>query len=167
MTQSQKAAETVYLIERENIQLPSPGAKEYLGSGARWEAIRYGSVCARTGASPRMVARTHQMKKTRPDLVEKMHTGEITYAEASRQAGYKESDFRAGKTFGKGDKWDEVIVPLTRYLRGQKSRKFLYTNVNYREAQRRLKLIDEIVPMLLEARKDLESRSERASLRTR
>lgn len=66
--------------------------------------------------------------------------------------------------FGKGDKFEEALNPLRRYLKGWEKREFEFTHVNPREAKRRVAMIDEVVENLTKTRADLAKRSHNATL---
>lgn len=112
-----------------------------------------------------------------PDLVTRMWTGELNVAQASREAGLsggrggaeaivaldegkRSSDGKAVPVyFGRGDKWAEASTPLTRYLAAWEKRDWRFGHVNYREARKRIAVIDDLIAGLTAARADLESRS--------
>ena len=59
----------------------------------------------------------------------------------------------------KGDRFDEVFVPLGKYLDGWRSRDFKYTHVNPREARYRVDFLKDIRKSIDEMLEDLEPRS--------
>lgn len=125
------------------------------------------------------------IQKRDPHVIERMRAGELNVAQAAREvgligrgygggrpqtAGISNKKDKAGRNlpfivYGKGDKWNEVIGPLIRYLSAWEKRGYEYTHLNPKEARRRLVLIEEIQFKLTAARLDLEQRAHQASLR--
>lgn len=112
----------------------------------------------------------------RPDVTEKLLSGEITNLhDAQRAVGMKirskltegaESKVTGVKGYyGQGDKFDEAVEPLRRYLAAWKRREFKFPHVPPRAAQKRIAVLDEVVLDLMQARADLETRSHVATLR--
>ncbi len=66
--------------------------------------------------------------------------------------------------YGKGDKWREATKPLSRYLAAWEKRGYEFRHLNPREAGKRLRVIDDLIARLTEARTDLGQRSHRAKL---
>ena len=90
--------------------------------------------------------------------------GEMPLNTAAKQAGVghpSRANPKLGEAYGKGDKFDKSALPLLRYLHAWKKRDYKFRHVNPKEAGRRLKVIDEILEKLPEARKDLADRSVR------
>lgn len=118
------------------------------------------------------------------EIIDRVRAGELNVAQAARKAGYsraaqgnstaEELDALAvdrtkdGKAkpiyYGQGDKWPEATAPLARYLKAWRGRDFEFKHVNWKEARKRLKVIDQLLADLTEARADLESRSHKAKL---
>lgn len=67
--------------------------------------------------------------------------------------------------FGKGDRFDDAVEPLRRYLAAWKHKGFEFRHLPPREAKRRLPTIRELIANLQAAEKDLEGRSHSATLR--
>ena len=112
----------------------------------------------------------------RPDVIEKIMSGEITTLhDVQRAVGMKlrsrldegaESSAKLSNSYyGKGDKFDEALEPLLRYLAAWRKREFKYPHVPPRAAQKRIAVLDEVVADLVNAREDLETRSHVATLR--
>lgn len=113
--------------------------------------------------------------KGRPDVIEKITTGEIkSLHDVQRALGMKlrvrldegrESQAKLTDSYyGKGDKFDEALEPVVRYLTGWRKRGFWFSHVPPRAAQKRISVIDEVIAGLEEARRDLERRSHLATL---
>jgi hypothetical protein len=135
-------------------------------------------AAALTGASARYVSAAKRVAEVDPVLAEKVKTGDVSLDAAEKQVADRSPrdnglDTKTGSTgrqqpatyFGKGDKWQEATEPLVRYLRGQKSRDFDFSHLNWKEAKKRVQRIDELVADLQAARADLEPRSHKAKLR--
>jgi transposase-like protein len=67
--------------------------------------------------------------------------------------------------YGKGDKFDDVVVPLRRYLRSWEKRDYQFEHVPPRQAARRLRLLSELRTGIDAAIEDLGHRSEIARVR--
>lgn len=125
--------------------------------GASWSSVQ------------RLVAVYRKKQRNGPKLIEDVRNGDLTVAQATRNAGFREYDDQGmfdNVYFGKGDRFTESTVPLQRYLKGWESRDFEFTNVNPKEAARRLAVIEQLMDWLAEAKRDLESRAVKPSLRT-
>ena len=88
-------------------------------------------------------------------------SGEKGVFEAARSLGLA-SDKRGvalGKSYGAGDKFDEALQPIKRYLAAWKRKGYEFRHINPKEAQRRLSLIDQLIEELQAARPDLAKRS--------
>jgi hypothetical protein len=124
----------------------------------------------RLGVSRDSVEKARRIAKQRPDLAEKVKSGEISLnAAVEEQLGYStaggRSNGQSGKTyFGKGDKWQESTEPLARYLASWAKRNYEFAHLNYREAAKRTKRIDNLIAGLEAARSDLEPRTQKAKL---
>lgn len=136
------------------------------------------------GVGRSTVAAAKAIQKRAPEVVDAMRSGEIpTVAGAAREAGFdglaqgssgqaqgvstrRDAAGRESPTtyFGKGDKWDEATKPLRRYLAAWEKRGFEYANVSPREAEKRVRLIDQLKNGLEAARADLAPRSQKAKL---
>jgi hypothetical protein len=118
------------------------------------------------------------MSEKNPEIFEGMRNGDYP----SMQAAARAAGRRTGRVplddaiidtvgraqpairYGKGDKFDETIEPLRRYLSGWQKRGYEFRHVNFREAARRVAVLSEIDEMLAEVKKDLASRVEKAKL---
>lgn len=98
--------------------------------------------------------------------LEPVLSGEKEVFEAARSLGLAgdKRNIALGKSYGAGDKFDEALLPIKRYLAAWKRKGYLFRHINPKEAQRRLLLIDQLVEELLAARPDLERRSVTATL---
>jgi hypothetical protein len=67
--------------------------------------------------------------------------------------------------YGKGDHFDEATEPLRRYLKSWEKRGIEFRHIAPREAQSRLRRLNEIAALLQKATEDLESRSHLATSR--
>jgi len=113
----------------------------------------------------------------RADVVEKLVNGEYeSFKDVAVDLGMKVtiSFFKGGvksrsstptSHFGQGDKFDIVTSSLRSYLRAWKKKNFRYAHVNPKEAQKRVKVLDEILADLQTAREDLVNRSHVATYR--
>lgn len=106
-----------------------------------------------------------RLNKVRPGLIDnprmrkRVLDGEFANGhELQRALGMKPKK-TAEVYFGKGDKFDDVFLPVSRYLKGWEGRGFAFTHVNPKEAQKRLKILDEVSENLKKAREDLLNRS--------
>jgi hypothetical protein len=128
------------------------------------------------GVKPSSVSVVRPRLMKRPDVIEKMLSGEITgLHDVQRALGKRlrrrldegaESKAKLTSSFyGKGDKFDEALEPLLRYLVAHKKRGFKYSHVPPRAAQKRVAVLDEVMADLAKAREDLETRSHVATLR--
>lgn len=68
-------------------------------------------------------------------------------------------DGAGGVHWSKGDRFDEVFVPLKKYLDGWRGRDYKFTHVNPREARYRVEFLKEIKEGVEAALEDLEPRS--------
>lgn len=122
------------------------------------------------------VGRAVAIKKADPELFEKVKAGEVTVGAAHRHLGQegrlvigsaRKAKKRPPRYYGKGDKWEGATTPLLRYLASWAKRDYKFTLVNQKEAEARVKTIDELIEHLQAARADLEPRSHAARLRVR
>jgi ParB-like chromosome segregation protein Spo0J len=67
--------------------------------------------------------------------------------------------------YGKGDKFDDSVQPVRRYLRAWAKRDYRFEHVAPKEARRRLKALHEMADGIAAAITDLEGRSQDARLR--
>jgi hypothetical protein len=104
-----------------------------------------------------------------PILLEKIKQGQISIAQASREAGFIEyATVRLtgkGGFYGKGDKFWEALFPIKQYLRAQQANGFKFTNLPPKEATRRLQHLNELAEMLEQARVDIAERAISTSLK--
>lgn len=122
------------------------------------------------------VAYAKAIQNKKPEVIDRLRSGELTIARASREAGFEAmgqggnghhqpiSDDEPSVHYGKGDKWREASIPLKRYLAAWRGRGFEFRHIAPREATKRLATIDELIQGLTEARADIERRSHRARL---
>lgn len=91
--------------------------------------------------------------------------GEQDLLEAGRAIGVvsEKKEIALGKSFGHGDKFDEAVQPLKRYLAAWKRKGYEFRHVNPKEASRRLSLIDSLTAELEAMKPDLEKRAVTAS----
>lgn len=134
------------------------------------------------GVGRTTVAHTKAIQGRAPDVINRMRRGEIpTVAAAAREAGF-DAMAQQGRAnlgngapdasgrptprirYGKGDKFDDAIEPLKRYLAAWAKQDFEFTHVNPKEARRRLIVLERIADGIERARLDLESRSQTARL---
>ena len=69
--------------------------------------------------------------------------------------------------FGRGDRFDDVITPISRYLTAWEKRDYEFTHVNPREAKRRLLILQQLTEQLDKVKEDLGRRSHEARLSLR
>lgn len=98
-----------------------------------------------------------------PEVEAGVEAGEVTLNAAQVAAGFRQHKPIAGRAFGKGDKWLEVANALTQYLSGWHARDYKFTHVPPKEAEKRVKVIDDMIAGLQNVRTDLEQRSVRAT----
>jgi hypothetical protein len=116
-----------------------------------------------TGSTPRQIQAVAATLARVPEMEPRLASGEVTLNAAQVAAGYRQHQPVAGKAFGKGDKWLEVANGMMQYLSGWRSREFKFTHLPPAEAEKRVKVIDEMVEGLQQARADLVQRSVRAT----
>lgn len=113
---------------------------------------------------------------TRPDVIGKMLAGEFTSLhDVQRAIGMKmKARISEGATsnakpnskyYGKGDRFEDALLPLQRYLTAHEKRGFKYPHVAPRAAQKRIAVLDKVIADLVLVKEDLESRSHVATLR--
>jgi hypothetical protein len=92
--------------------------------------------------------------------------GEKQLLDAARSAGFAtdKKGVTLGQNYGSGDKFDEAIQPIKRYLAAWKRKGYEFRHLNPKEAARRLSLIDSVREELDAARPDLQRRSKEATL---
>lgn len=98
-----------------------------------------------------------------PEMEARLESGEVTLNAAQVAAGYRQHKPVAGRAFGKGDKWLEVANAVMQYLSGWRARDYKFTHVPPVEAEKRVKVIDEMIEELQHVRADLVQRSVRAT----
>ena len=100
------------------------------------------------------------------DALEPVLRGDKDLLDAGRAAGFV-TDKRAlalGTNYGAGDKFDEAITPIKRYLAAWKRKGYEFRHLNPKEASRRLSLIDSVSEELEAMRPELTRRSKQATL---
>lgn len=123
------------------------------------------------GSGTSSVYRARAIGMKQPDLLPRLYAGEITLNDGLREVGHSTShrkgDVPIGNDvyYGKGDKFDDVLIPLLRYLRAWEKKGFEFRHINPKEAQRRREIIADATSLLDEATKDLAMRSHVATLR--
>jgi len=98
-----------------------------------------------------------------PEMEAALESGTVTLNAAQVAAGYRQHKPVAGRAYGKGDKWLEVANAMMQYLSAWKTREFKFTHLPPAEAEKRVKVIDEMIEGLQTARADLVQRSVRAT----
>jgi hypothetical protein len=83
----------------------------------------------------------------------------VNRAESSRLGFGEEKAY-----YGKGDKFNDAVFPLRRYLTVWEKKQFEYAHVPPKEARRRVEIIDGLIRDLEAARVDLAQRSHEATL---
>lgn len=148
------------------------GLSAPLGIGVVDDIYRAAAEATHTAITS--VARMTPAVLHRPDVVERMLSGEIASMNDVLRAvgrnpgirldeGADTTSKRTSSFYGHGDKFAEATEPLVRYLKAWDKKDFRYTHVNPREAQRRLARIEEISEWLGKAKEDLTARSHVAS----
>jgi len=128
---------------------------------------RIKEVADLVGAGWSSVERLVAIQKRDPSLLNAVRAGFTSVSTASRDAGFREYDAPipgVNDYFGKGDKFRESTEPLARYLASWRSRDFEFRHVNPKEADQRVRKIDELISGLQEARDDLAKRSVKSKL---
>lgn len=122
-----------------------------------------------TGTTERQIQAVTSVLLRVPEMEAGIEAGEISLNAAQVAAGFRQHKPVAGRAFGKGDKWLEVANSLMQYLSGWHNRDYKFTHVPPAEAEKRVKVIDDMIEGLLEIRADLSQRSHRATsaLRTK
>lgn len=116
-----------------------------------------------TGSTERQIQAVKATLEKVPELEAGIESGEITLNAAQVAAGYRQHKPVAGRAFGKGDKWLEVANAAMQYLNGWKVRDYKLTHVPPKEAEHRVKVIDEMIEGLTAIRADMVMRSHRAT----
>lgn len=110
-------------------------------------------------------------------MIEKLLAGEYDSHKALRidlgmilkptffQGGGKSRATKKTSHFGLSDKFHEAITPLQVYLRVWQKKDYRFPHVNPKEAQKRVKAIDQVMADLAKAREDLVNRSHVATYR--
>lgn len=98
--------------------------------------------------------------------LEPVLSGEKDILQAGREAGLvsEKRGLALGTNFGAGDKFDEAVQPIKRYLAAWKRKDYEFRHVNPKEAARRLSLIESLIEELQAAKPDLEKRAVTATL---
>lgn len=115
------------------------------------------------GTTVRQLEAVKGVLSREPSFEEAIAAGELTLNAAQVAAGYRQHKPVAGKNFGRGDKWIEVANVLMQYLAGWRTRGYKFTHVPPAEAEKRVKVIDEMIAELQNVRADLVNRSVRAT----
>lgn len=145
---------------------------------AKGEAAEKAAALVGVGRTAVATAKAIQRRDETGEVIDSMRAGDRNIAQAAREVGLEargHSDSAAldngNRTaaghvapvyFGKGDKWAEASQPLRRYLAAWEKRGYRFGHVNWKEASKRVQLIDELIDGLTEARQDLETRSHKA-----
>lgn len=116
-----------------------------------------------TGTTERQIQAVAATLARVPEMEAGLESGDVTLNAAQVAAGFRQHKPVAGRAFGKGDKWLEVANAVMQYLSGWQAREFKFTHVPPREAENRVKVIDEMIEGLQAARADLVQRSVRAT----
>ena len=110
----------------------------------------------------------HTVRKVRAlkkrGRLEPVLLGEITLNDALREAGihgYGVDKPKLRKVFGRGDPFDEATEPFVRYMGGWKAKGYEFSHINPKEAERRVKVLQEMAAGIRGALADLEPRSVR------
>lgn len=115
------------------------------------------------GSTERQIQAVAAVLARVPEMEAGLESGEVTLNAAQVAAGYRQHKPVAGRAFGKGDKWLEVANALTQYLSGWSSRDYKLTHVPPKEAESRVRVIDDMIGGLEAIRADLVQRSVRAT----
>jgi hypothetical protein len=126
--------------------------------------------------SPTGVNRVRPRLYGNTEMIEKLLAGEYTshkklrvdlgmilkptFAEGGESRAKHKSSY-----FGHGDKFHEAIGPLLSYFRAWRKKDYRFPHVNPKEAQRRVKAIDQVMADLAKTREDLVQRSHVATYR--
>ncbi len=116
-----------------------------------------------TGTTERQIQAVSAVLVRVPEMEAGIESGEITLNAAQVAAGFRQHKPVAGRAYGKGDKWLEVANAVMQYLSGWRARDYKFTHIPPVEAEKRVKVIDEMIVELGHVRADLESRSVRAT----
>lgn len=175
----QRAALAVTVLPE--LQAQASKRKSALAKGeATWEDLpaELGSAGSATkhaadlvGIGRSTVERAARYADKNPTIIQRMRDGEfISVNQAGRSVG--EVVRRDGaingqpiRQWSRGDKWREVIKPMSIYLRGWERRGFEFRHINHTEAQKRLKEIARLQEGLEAIKNDLEPRSIKATVR--
>lgn len=135
-------------------------------------------AAALVGASLSSLNRIRPRLLERPDVVEQMMAGELPSVKAVGRAlgmrvplsffegSGRSTSEKKSSHYGYSDKFDLALGPMQQYFRAWRKKGFLYKHVNPKEAQRRVKQIDQVMADLAAAREDLVQRSHVASYAT-
>jgi len=134
-------------------------------------------VAGLLGISPSAVNRVRPRLLNNTPMIEKLLAGEYTKFRALHidlglilkptffQGGGKSKAKQKTSHYGLGDKFHESIGPLQSYFRAWRKKDYRFSHVNPREAQKRVKAIDQVMADLTKAREDLVNRSHVATYR--
>lgn len=118
------------------------------------------------GVSPTTLKRAAQVQEAAPELVDQIKAGDLTVNTALRDIGLRSDQPAEDQItyFGKGDKFHDALTPALRYVSAWEKRGYRYGHVNWKEAKKRVEMIDKLIDGLTGCRYDLESRSHKAKL---
>lgn len=133
-------------------------------------------VVALVGIRVTTLSRVRPRLLEQPNVVEDLLEGKYKhYIELRRQLGMvtkrtfaeggESKAARVDSYFGLSDKFELAALPFQSYLRAWRKKDFRYTHLNPKEAQKRVKIIDEVMADLTAAREDLANRSHVATYR--
>jgi len=127
------------------------------------DGISQAAAARITGSTERQIQAVTAVLVRVPEMEAGLESGEVTLNAAQVAAGYRQHKPVAGRAYGKGDKWLEVANAMMQYLSGWHARDFKFTHLPPSEAAKRVKVIDEMIEGLREARADLVQRAVRAT----
>lgn len=127
------------------------------------------------GHSSMMTARLG-MKRHGDEHFDALLSGELSISEFLRRAGMARGGLKVdtgsikpGKDgqlyFGKGDRFDDAVEPIHRYLLAWRKKNFEFRHLPPKEARKRLHKVRGLIEDLQRTERDLEERSHSATLR--
>lgn len=129
----------------------------------RAEGISHEEASERFGVGITGIKRALAIWRRSHDVASQVRQGNISLAEGERRVGMVGVRSFSGARLRHGDKWATVMEAARVYVKHWADRPF--TNINPKEASRRLKVVREMIEGLRKIEEDLVIRSQKATTR--
>lgn len=129
----------------------------------RAEGMTYEEAARLYDVGVTTIKRAYAVWRRSPDVASEVRRAKISLAEGERRSGMVGVRSFSGARLTHGDKWATVMEAARIYVRHWANRQF--TNVNPREASRRLLVVREMIEGLRKIEEDLAARSHKATTR--